>query len=119
MPVNSISLALNVVWALALVVLLLFAMAYIARALQRGRVVMTSGRRLVSTIESTGLAQNVAVHVVKVGERYYLVGGGTAGVSLLAELPREEVEPYLNAQRQTFDNQRDALVRLFGRFKRS
>jgi flagellar biogenesis protein FliO len=115
----SVSLAFQVVWALALVVLLLFAMAFVARSLQRGRIVLASGRRLVSTIESTALAQNVAVHVVKVGDRYYLVGGGSAGVALLAELPREEVEPYLAAQRQTFDEQRAALLRVFARFRRS
>ena len=33
--------------------------------------------RLISTIESTALAQNVTVHVVRVGDKYFLVGGGT------------------------------------------
>ena len=37
-----------------------------------------------ATVESTALAQNVAIHVVKVADRYYLVGGGSAGVALLA-----------------------------------
>ena len=80
---------------------------------------LSTGRRLVTTVESTALAQNVAVHVVKVAERYYLVGGGSAGVSLLAELAREDVEPYLEAQRRALDGQRAALGRVFARFRRS
>jgi flagellar biogenesis protein FliO len=115
----SVGLVFQVVWALTLVGLLLFTLAYAARALQRGRVVLSSGRRLVTTIESTALAQNVAVHVVKVADRYYLVGGGSAGVALLAELPREEVEPYIDAQRRALGDQRAALGRAFARFRRS
>jgi flagellar biogenesis protein FliO len=115
----SIGFAFQVVWALALVILLLFAMAYAARTLQRGRVVLSSGRRLVTTVESTPLAQNVAVHVVKVADRYYLVGGGSAGVALLAELPREEVEPYIEQHRRALDGQRAAVGRVFARFRRS
>ena len=81
---------------------------------------MTSlGRRLVSTIESTALAQNVTVHVVRVGERYFLVGGGTGGVSLLAELPAGEIEPYIATQRAVLDAQRSSLLRPFERFRKS
>jgi flagellar biogenesis protein FliO len=115
----SFGLAFQVVWALLLITVLLFAMAYIARSLQRGRLVIGAGKRLVTTVESTALAQNVAVHVVKVSDRYYLVGGGTAGVSLLAELPRDEVEPYIAEQRRALDLQRSALLKLFSRFRRS
>ena len=65
------------------------------------------------------LAQNVTVHVVKVADKYYLVGGGTAGVSLLAELPANEVEPYIEQQRQPLVQQRETLLRPFARFKKS
>ena len=115
----SLGFVVQVVWAFLLVALLLFTMVYAARALQRGRVVLSSGRRLVTTIESTPLAQNVAVHVVKVADRYYLVGGGSAGVALLAELSREDVEPYLEAQRRVLSEQRAAIGRAFARFRRS
>jgi len=115
----SLGFVVHVVWAFLLIGLLLVTMAYAARALQRGRVVISSGRRLVTTIESTPLAQNVAVHVVKVADKYYLVGGGSAGVALLAELAREDVEPYIDAQRRTLSDQRAALGRAFARFRRS
>jgi flagellar biogenesis protein FliO len=86
---------------------------------QRGRVVVGSERKLVTTVESVILAQNVTVHVVKVGGKYYLVGGGSAGVSLLAELAAEDVEPYLDAQRIALAQQRETLLRPFARFRKS
>lgn len=115
----NIAFVLQVIWAFALVALLLVGMMYVARALQRGRLVTSVGRRLVSTIESTALAQNVTVHVVRVGDKYFLVGGGAAGVSLLAELPANEIEPYIEAQRAALAAQRSTLMRPFERFRKS
>jgi flagellar biogenesis protein FliO len=113
----NIAFAFQVIWAFALVALLLVGMMYVARALQRGRLVAASGmKRLVSTVESTILAQNVTVHVVRVGDRFFLVGGGSAGVSLLSELPASDVEPYIDQQRAALLAQRDSLMRPFARF---
>ena len=115
----NIAFVLQVIWALALVALLLVGMMYVGRAIQRGRIVTSFGRRLVSTIESTALAQNVTVHVVRVADKYFLVGGGSAGVSLLAELPANEIEPYIESQRAALAAQRTTLMRPFERFRKS
>lgn len=115
----NIAFVLQVIWAFALVALLLFGMAYVARAIQRGRLVTSVGRRLISTVESTALAQNVTVHIVRVADKYFLVGGGSAGVSLLAELPASEIEPYIESQRAALESQRATLMRPFERFRRS
>jgi flagellar biogenesis protein FliO len=116
----DIAFVLKIIWAFALIGLLLVGMLYVARALQRSRAVAgTFGKRLISTVESTALAQNVTVHVVRVGDKYYLVGGGTAGVSLLAELPPEEIEPYIERQRIALAQQRDTLLKPFTRFRKS
>jgi flagellar biogenesis protein FliO len=114
----NIAFVLQVIWAFALVALLLVGMMYLSRAIQRGRAVGGGalGKRLVSTVESTALAQNVTVHVVRVGEKYYLVGGGSAGVSLLAELAATEIEPYIAQQRAALLAQRETLMRPFARF---
>ncbi len=109
----------QVIWAFALVALLLVGLTYVAKAVQRGRIVVGTGKRLVSTVESAMLAQNVTVHVVKVANSYYLVGGGSAGVSLLAELAPDEIEPYIESQRLALAQQRDTLLRPFARFKKS
>jgi flagellar biogenesis protein FliO len=115
----NLAFLFHVAWALALVVLLLVGLTYVARSVQRGRVVIGTGKRLVSTVESAMLAPNVTVHVVKVGGKFYLVGGGTAGVSLLAELPAGEIEPYIESHRLALAQQRDTLLRPFARFKKS
>lgn len=114
----DIAYVLRVVQAFALVGLLLFALVYLGRLFQRGRMVTPRGRRLVTTIESTALAQNVAVHIVRVGDKYFLVGGGTGGVALLAELPAAEIEPFVEAQRAALDEQRATLLRPFARLRK-
>jgi len=116
----NIAFVLQVIWAFALVALLLVGLMYLGRTIQRGRIVSASiGRRLVSTIESTALAQNVTVHVVRVADKYFLVGGGSAGVSLLAELPASEIEPYIETHRAALLEQRASLMRPFARFRKS
>ena len=91
---------LNYFLALAIVALLLFGLYMIVRGLNRGRLLASTGRRMVTVLESTALSQHVAVHVVKVGSRYLLVGGGNGNVSTLAELDHAEVDTWLAAQRE-------------------
>ena len=71
-----------------------------------------------TVVESTFLAQNVTLHVVKVGDRYYLVGGGSAGVTHIAAVPADAVEPYIETQRKALGEQRDAVLRLLQRFRK-
>jgi flagellar biogenesis protein FliO len=96
--------------ALLVVALMLFGLYTVVRALGRGRLVTSSDKRLVTVVESTFLAQNTALHVVKVGERYYLLGGGSGHVSTLAEVPSEQVEPWLREQRNIFDAQTQTIT---------
>ena len=115
----DIAFALKVVWAFALVALVLVGMMYVGRAVQRGRIVASVGRRLVSTVESTALAQNVTVHVIRVADKYFLVGGGSAGIVLLSELPASEIEPFIESHRAALLAQRSTLMRPFTRFRKS
>ena len=106
------------VWAFAVVALLLVALTYAVRLLGRGRLVASTGKRLVSVVESTFVAQNVTLHVVKVGDRYYLVGGGSAGVTHIADVDPAVAEPYIETQRKALSEQRDAVLRLLQRFRK-
>ncbi|SRR5260370_10062172 len=112
------SMVFSVIWAFAVVALLLVVLTYGVRLLNRGRIVAASGKRLVSVVESTFLAQNVTLHVVKVGDRYYLVGGGSAGVTHIADVESDVVEPYIETQRKALGEQRDAVLRLLQRFRK-
>ncbi len=85
--------------------------------LNRSRIVAASGKRLLTVVESTALAQNMTVHVVKVGDRYYLIGGGSAGVTHIADVPSDAVDPYIETQRKALGEQRDAVLRLLQRFR--
>jgi hypothetical protein len=55
---------------------------------------------------------------VKVADRYYLVGGGSAGVTHIADIPADAVDPYIEAQRKALGEQRDAVLRLMQRFRK-
>jgi flagellar biogenesis protein FliO len=104
--------------ALALVALMLVALTYIVRLLSRGRLIVASSRRLVSVVESTFLAQNVTVHVIKVADKFFLVGGGSAGVSKIEEIPADSVMPWLDEQKRTLTGHRDAVMNVLGRFQK-
>lgn len=76
---------------LAIVALLLGAIYAVARALRQTRFFGRAGRR-VSLIEAVMLSQHAAVYLVRVGARYFLLGGTPAAVSLLAELAPSDAE---------------------------
>lgn len=104
--------------ALLVVALMLFGLYTVVRALGRGRLVTSTDRRLVTVVESTFLAQNTTLHMVKVGTRYFLVGGGSGHVNTLAEVPADEVEPWLREQRNLFAQQTQTLTGFFKQLRK-
>jgi flagellar biogenesis protein FliO len=96
--------------ALLVVALMLFGLYSVVRALGRGRLVSSTDRRLVTVVESTFLAQNTTLHVVKAGDRYFMLGGGSGHVATLAEIPAEQVEPWLREQRTLFNAQTQSIA---------
>ena len=113
----DISFLLRVGSAFALVALLLVGLTYVVRALARGRLVVASNRKLVTVVESTFVAQNVTLHVVKVGEQFYLLGGGSAGLTKIDEIPAEFAQHWLDEQKRSLGDQRDAVVKLMNRWR--
>ena len=110
---------LQAIWALAIVALLLVGMTYVVRTINRGRIVVSTGKRLVTVVESAVLNQHASVHVIKIADHYYLVGGGSAGVNHIADVPADVVEPYIESQRKALGEQRDAVLRLMQRFRKT
>jgi flagellar biogenesis protein FliO len=108
---------IRAITALALAALLLYGMFWVLRLLSQGRLLALGRSRLAVVIESTFLSQNTAVHVVKVAQRYYLVGASNGHVALITELPASELEPYVEAQRQVAAVQSERITALFKRRK--
>ena len=113
----DITFIFKVVWAFALVALLLAALTYVVRLLSRGRLIVAANRKLVTVVESTFVAQNVTLHVVKVGDRFYLLGGGSAGLTKIDEVPAELAQGWLDEQKRSLGEGRDAVVKLVNRFR--
>jgi len=100
--------------ALAVVALMLGGLYAVVRGLARGRLIASADRRLVSVLESTVLSQHAALHVVKAGGKYLLIGASNGGgVTTLGELPAEEVEAWLAQQRSMFSSQQASLIDAF------
>lgn len=78
---------------LAIVALILAGLYVIAGKLRQTRLFARAGRRM-SVLESMMLSQHAAVHVVRVGRRYFLIGSGTGGISALAEFAESDVDGY-------------------------
>jgi flagellar biogenesis protein FliO len=100
---------LNYFLALTIVALMLGGLYIIVRSLARGRVFALANRRMVTVLESTALSQHASVHVVKVGQRYLLVGGSNGNVSMLAELPNDDVDAWLANEREALSAGRTLL----------
>jgi flagellar biogenesis protein FliO len=81
-------------YALKLLILglMLAALYAVARRLKGVRFFPHGVDRYVTVIESTMLSQHAAVHLLRVGRRYLLIGGGNAGLFKLAELSAGELE---------------------------
>ena len=106
---------LKAVYALAVIAFILVALTWLVRTLGRGRILSSTAHRLTSVIESTYLTQQSTLHVIKVGERFYVVGGGQAGLTLICELPAEDVNEWIAGQRRLMDEQKQGLMSLWQR----
>jgi flagellar biogenesis protein FliO len=72
--------------------LMLGALYAVARRLKSLRFFARGADRYVTVLESTMLSQHAAVHLLRVGTRYLLIGGGNAGLCKLAEFSAGELE---------------------------
>jgi flagellar biogenesis protein FliO len=84
--------------ALAVLVAVLFALQFVARAGLRARLSSGSAGRVVRVLETTFLPNQATLNVVKIGEKYYVVGQSGAHIELLCEVPPASIDAWLAAQ---------------------
>jgi flagellar biogenesis protein FliO len=84
---------LRALYAIAIVAALLVVLNYILRTIQRGGT-FGMGERMVEVLETTPLANASALHLVRIAEKFYVIGGSQAQASLLCEVPADAVEPW-------------------------
>ena len=113
----TIGLFFQFAYALVIIAIVLFALTWIVRLLSRGRLLAGTASKLVSVVESTFLTQHSTLHVVKVGDRFFVVGGGQAGITLISELPPEQVNEWIESQRQIARAQAQGLTSIWNRLK--
>ena len=84
---------LRALYAIAIVAPLRVVLNYILRIMQRGG---TFGirERMVEVLETTPLAHASALHLVRIAEKFYIIGGSQAQASLICEVPADALESW-------------------------
>lgn len=88
-----------------LLIVVILAFCYVATR-KIGKIQMGTGAgggKYISLLDRQALGQDKAVALVKVGERYLLLGIAASQVSLLAEVPCDEVTEEGPAEQETLD----------------
>jgi flagellar protein FliO/FliZ len=90
---------LNMIFVLALVVIGIILLAWLFRKFMGSRLALgnPSFMRLINSIP---LGDRRFISILKVGEKYYLLGISNSDIRNLAELDKEEVEKGLNVEEQ-------------------
>jgi len=103
--------------ALAIIGLLLGVSWWLAQWFKRKRLTRIGSNRLVTVLESTMLSPQVALHVVKIASRCWLVGSSTTMVSAITELPTNEIDAWLEEQRRQVTQPHVVVSTLFQRLR--
>lgn len=88
-----------------LLIVVILALCYVATR-KIGKIQMGTGAgggKYISLLDRQALGQDKAVALVKVGERYLLLGIAASQVSLLAEVPCDEVTEEGPAEQEILD----------------
>ncbi len=93
----DVTFAERMLGSLAVIVAMLFALQFFARTSTR-RMGTGGDGRLVSVIETTMLPGAASLHVVRVAERYILLGRSGSHIATLSEIPSASVDAWLAAR---------------------
>lgn len=85
--------------SLGVIALLLCALAALLRYEPLTRRLSSGRRRLIDPIETTALSSTSSLHVVKILDRYFVLGSSSGGVHVVCPIEREGVEAHLKALR--------------------
>lgn len=83
--------------ALAMTAALLAVVFYAARGLARMRERFAQRERIVQVVESTPLSPGTVLHVVRLGESAYLIGGGNGRLTLVDKIVPAAISPQVKS----------------------
>jgi hypothetical protein len=85
--------------ALGVIALLLWALSAVLRYEPFARLAGSGRRRLIDPVETTALANGAFLHVVKILDRYYVLGSSSGAVSVLCPIAKDDVEARLRGNK--------------------
>lgn len=84
--------------AFAVIAVVLFGLQFLARMNLRQRLSRRGDGRLITVLETTMLPNAAALHVVKVAEKYVVIGRSGGHIATLCEIPQSVIDAWLEAQ---------------------
>lgn len=109
------SLAGRMLAALAIIAIVLFSLQLLMRTNIRHQIAR-GDRRLISVLETTLLPNAASLHVVKIAERYVVIGRSGGHIAMLSDIPQASIEAWLAAQPPN-SSAATRLVRLVSRIR--
>lgn len=91
-------LAGRMLGAFAVIAAVLFGLQFLGRTNVRQRLSGGGNRRLIAVLETTMLPNSAALHVVKVAEKYVVIGRSGGYIATLCEIPQSAIDAWLEAQ---------------------
>jgi hypothetical protein len=79
--------------AVGLMALVLLGLQYLLRLVRAGRWPRV-GRRLAQVLETVPLSHAAALHVVRIGDRFFAVAAGQSSLALVCEVPAESIDAW-------------------------
>ncbi len=104
---------INLVVALAIVIALILLITWLLK-LTIGRRFSFGSSGLLQVVASVPLGDRRFISVIRVGERYYLIGISSGEISLLSTLDADEIKPYIEKSGITTEG---GFARLLQRFR--
>jgi len=87
---GTFGIAMELILSLGFIVILIFVFLNLMSRMRSGSWIQQS--RKLKIIETTNLSQRQAIHMIKVGEKFYLVGATDNSISLLTEISDPEID---------------------------
>jgi flagellar biogenesis protein FliO len=91
------SLAGRMLGALAVIAIVLFSLQIMVRTNLRQQI-SGGDRRLISVLETTLLPNAASLHVVKIAERYVVIGRSGGHIAMLSDIPQAGIDAWFAAQ---------------------
>ncbi|MDR3092215.1 MAG: flagellar biosynthetic protein FliO [Clostridiales bacterium] len=98
---------------LVILAVLIFGGIWLVKVISRVKITGAFGGNI-CVIEGVGIGIGCSLHIIRAGNKYFLIGAGKESISLLAEIPREEIKEPKTMSSAVFQQYLDKFLKKKG-----